>query len=334
MDERILQTMHDMGFGFDCASRKEMQMVLGRGVKPERIVYAHPCKRPEDLAFAHKNGIHMMTVDNVLEVEKIARMDPQARLLLRIKVDGSYKSTGHLIPMAMKYGASLQEVPSIIKCIQSVGLDLVGVSFHVGSGCEDPKAFSAAIGVARRVFDRGRQEGFDMNILDIGGGFRDSSDLFSEIASEIRASLGEFGFIEDHTRIIAEPGRFFAESLVTLATPIIGKCIRDSKVHYFISDGMYGSFNCILYEHKTLMPTLQDCSRVPFYDSVVWGPTCDSTDCVLQSVSLPSMNLGDYLIFENAGAYTLSGACDFNGIEFTQPIRVYVRGHTIIHIDV
>jgi ornithine decarboxylase len=333
-DDRVIEVMHkDMGFGFDCASRKEMQLALDKGVCPDRIVYAHPCKRPEDLTFAAKHGIHLMTVDNVSEVDKIARVDPEARLLLRIKVDGSYKSTGHLIPMAMKYGAHMSQVPDIVYRIQVAKLDLVGVSFHVGSGCEDPRAFSGVIRDAREVFTLGRHAGFDMAILDLGGGFRSTDPvMFAEIASEIRKSLQDHGFFEDGTKIIAEPGRFFAESLVTLATPIIGKCTRDSKVHYFISDGIYGSFNCLLYEHKHLAPTLDPVRRVPYYDSVVWGPTCDSTDCVIDQVSLPSVDIGDYLIFENAGAYTLSGACDFNGIEFTRPIRVYVRGHSILDI--
>lgn len=44
-------------------------------------------------------------------------------------------------------------------------------SFHVGSGCEDARAFEAAISVSRKVFDQGLQLGFKMTLLDIGGGF-------------------------------------------------------------------------------------------------------------------------------------------------------------------
>lgn len=44
-------------------------------------------------------------------------------------------------------------------------------SFHVGSGCEEANAFGVAIQQAREVFDKGLQLGFDMKLLDIGGGF-------------------------------------------------------------------------------------------------------------------------------------------------------------------
>lgn len=44
-------------------------------------------------------------------------------------------------------------------------------SFHVGSGCYDAKAFRKAVEDARYVFDLGIQYGFDMTVLDVGGGF-------------------------------------------------------------------------------------------------------------------------------------------------------------------
>ena len=44
-------------------------------------------------------------------------------------------------------------------------------SFHVGSGCYDATAFSAAVASARTVFDIGKDVGFNMELLDIGGGF-------------------------------------------------------------------------------------------------------------------------------------------------------------------
>ena len=44
-------------------------------------------------------------------------------------------------------------------------------SFHVGSGCEEANAFAAAIQEAREVFDQAVEMGFNMELLDIGGGF-------------------------------------------------------------------------------------------------------------------------------------------------------------------
>ncbi len=45
----------------------------------------------------------------------------------------------------------------------------------------------------------------------------------------------------------------------------------------------------------------------------------------MQDHDLPQLRNGDWLMFTNAGAYTVAGACDFNGIEFTTPATVRVH---------
>jgi len=54
-------------------------------------------------------------------------------------------------------------------------------------------------------------------------------------------------------------------------------------------------------------PTEQWCS--------LWGPTCDSMDCVYQKYQLPNLSVGDWLVFEDMGAYTMAAGSDFNGFQ-------------------
>lgn len=60
------------------------------------------------------------------------------------------------------------------------------------------------------------------------------------------------------------------------------------------------------------------------FESTLWGPTCDSADYLYKNVQLPELRNGDWLMFVNSGAYTVAGACDFNGIAMTQPNKFYV----------
>lgn len=64
--------------------------------------------------------------------------------------------------------------------------------------------------------------------------------------------------------------------------------------------------------------------QVPSFTSTIWGPTCDSADVVYKDVALPLLRNGDWLAFPNAGAYTVAGACDFNGIAMTAPAKFYL----------
>lgn len=57
------------------------------------------------------------------------------------------------------------------------------------------------------------------------------------------------------------------------------------------------------------------------HGSSVWGPTCDSIDCVCPITQLPvALQVGDWLGFDNMGAYTICAASQFNGFEFSNVI--------------
>lgn len=48
---------------------------------------------------------------------------------------------------------------------------MIGICFHVGSGCSDINAYTEAIQHTRNLFDFAKTVGFDFNLVDIGGGF-------------------------------------------------------------------------------------------------------------------------------------------------------------------
>lgn len=64
--------------------------------------------------------------------------------------------------------------------------------------------------------------------------------------------------------------------------------------------------------------------------SSIWGPTCDGLDQVVENVLLHEMDLGDWIIFENMGAYTLPVASPFNG--FPVPKVHIVADENIWHL--
>jgi ornithine decarboxylase len=90
------------------------------------------------------------------------------RLVIRIRCDAAIAQC----QLGMKFGCNaVTEAPHLLKVAQSLGLDVVGVSFHVGSGCGDPSAFYQAISSAKMVFDFGASLGYNFHVLDIGGGY-------------------------------------------------------------------------------------------------------------------------------------------------------------------
>ena len=134
------------------------------------------------------------------------------------------------------------------------------------------------------------------------------------------------------------PRRFFAESAATMGCMVFGVRSRPSGQDYWITDGLYGSFNCLLYDHATLAPvpllraqilgdtppTPQESLRGLLSPATVFGPTCDGADQILQAYPLPELQRGDWLVFPNMGAYTLVGACKFNGIDVVDVAKAYI----------
>lgn len=337
-DAGVLHTLAKLGTGFDCASKNEIQKVLAMKVPKGRIIYANPCKPSSHIKYAAKHKVARMTFDNETELHKIKNLYPAAELVLRMLPPDESKSQCQL---GMKFGAPLKQLPSLLKVAKQLGLNVIGISFHVGSGSCDASAFSLAVKAAHVAFAYGRQAGFDFSLLDIGGGFPGQPDAevsFEEICEELSPALDTYFPASCGVDIIAEPGRFYVASAFSLVVNVIAKRAvpRDKTIDaeltpddqpafmYYINDGVYGSFNCLLYDHATVKPTLLNGSAGDelVYTSSVWGPTCDGLDVVMERVELPELFTGDWLLFNNMGAYTLCAASNFNGMPIPSVHRV------------
>jgi ornithine decarboxylase len=99
-----------MGGGFDCASQQEIEQALKAGAKPSDIIYANPAKPKQHLLYAKQHGVLRMTFDNKDELEKIATIFPEAKLVLRLLPDDSHSSS----PL----GTSTQNPASVARTTQ------------------------------------------------------------------------------------------------------------------------------------------------------------------------------------------------------------------------
>ncbi|KAK6843881.1 pyridoxal-dependent decarboxylase, partial [Apiospora arundinis] len=311
-DAQVVKLLAGLKSGFDCASQTEMELVLSEGVPPERIIFANPCKKISDLEYAQKSGVRNVTFDNEAELYKIREWLPDAELVLRCRASDASAS----YRLCDKYGATAALSVKLLQCVKSLGLSVIGVSFHIGSNAKDPSAFDAAIQTCRDVFETGLGMGHDMRLLDIGGGF--SAPTFDAMACVIRESIDSH-FSDIPVEVIAEPGRLFVEGALTVACGVIGlrdadentEDEEDERRHMlYLNDGIWGVFSSNLFEPGPLPKVLRlsgvfyppESEDGRYEDYTLWGPTCDSFDCVAKSVALPeSLDIGDWLYFPDMG---------------------------------
>lgn len=341
-DPQLLRLLATLGTGFDCASKTEIEQVLKMGVSPERIIYAQPCKTNSYVRYVAKEGVRQMTFDNADELRKIAKLYPQAELFLRIHTDDS----SSLCRLSLKFGATMEMTDGLLQTARDLGLNVVGVSFHVGSGASDPRAFLKAVQDAYTVFQQGAVYGFDMKTLDVGGGFC-SDETFEGMAGVLRAALDEYFPAHSGVSLIAEPGRFYASNAFTIACNIIARRTvenqaevdghSDNSYMVYVNDGVYGNFSSIMFDHQHPVAHVLQAGGKNYYNSEagkpvasdgieysVWGPTCDGIDRISESIRFQqTLDVGDWLYFEEMGAYTKCSATRFNGFPDSHDV-IYV----------
>jgi len=333
-DQKLLQMLAALGTGFDCASKTEIEQVLRMGVDPSRIIYAQPCKTNSYVRFVATKGVRQMTFDNPDELRKIARLYPGAELFLRILTDDS----SSLCRLSLKFGASLDSTDGLLALARELGLNVVGVSFHVGSGAADPVAFLKAVQDAHSVFQQAAAHGYALHTLDVGGGFC-SDETFETMAGVLRAALDDYFPAHSGINLIAEPGRYYASSAFTLACSIISRRpLTPTNYMLYVNDGLYGNFSSIMFDHQHPVANVLRAGRRIMYDTPaahatandqgirysIWGPTCDGIDQIEKEIYFDTvLDEGDWLYFENMGAYTRCSATTFNG---------FTNDHDVVYV--
>ncbi|XP_006862196.1 PREDICTED: arginine decarboxylase isoform X3 [Chrysochloris asiatica] len=331
----VLKVLAELGLGFSCANKAEMELIQQIGVPASKIIYTNPCKQITQIKYAAKHGIRLLSFDNEMELAKVARSHPSARMVLCIATDDSHS----LSRLSMEFGASLKSCRHLLENAKRSHVEVVGVSFHIGSGCPDPQAYAQPIADARLVFEMGTELGHRMHILDLGGGFpgfEGAKVRFEEIASVINSALDLYFPEGCGVDILAELGRYYVTSAFTLAVNVIAKKevlldqpsreeengVVSKSIAYHLEEGVYGIFNSVLFDNACPTPILQkkpSTEQLLLHSSSLWGPVLDGWDCVAEGLWLPQLHVGDWLVFENMGAYTVGMGSLLGG---TQACRI------------
>ncbi|MBN1788394.1 MAG: type III PLP-dependent enzyme [Sedimentisphaerales bacterium] len=328
-NQEIIKTLFNEGASFDVASYNEFIQIYNqiKGFKKaekdffiwDKIIFSNTIKDRQTLGKI-KRYKPLVTYDNAEEVDKIKEHCSTAGLVLRLKVP----DIGSQIEMSSKFGAEPADAASLIQRVFDNGLAVEGLSFHVGSQCTNFDNYTAALQITSEIFNEARKKGYELKIIDIGGGFPAAYDSavprFEKLAKIINSEIKRL-FPED-VEVIAEPGRFMIATAASLISEIIGKARRDGKIFYHINDGVYHTFSGIVFDHW--IPNFRAFREGEIEVCAVVGPTCDSFDKISVSEQLPNnLKLGDLLYTENIGAYSIAAATRFNGFE----------GAKILHIN-
>ena len=235
--QQIVETLFKEGSSFDVASYNEYMQVY-QYIKHfdtkekkhfvwDKIIFSNTIKDRTTLQKI-KQYKPLVTYDNVAELKKIKDYCDTAGLIIRLKVP----DTGSQVEMSSKFGAELADAEKLIQQAFDMGLKVEGISFHVGSQCTNFDNYTSALAFTSEIFHNARKKGFNLNLVDIGGGFPVPYDPqvpeFKQLAALLNSEFKRL--FPDDIEILAEPGRLSLQLQPYLFRRLSGK--REETVKY------------------------------------------------------------------------------------------------------
>lgn len=341
----ILSMLRDMGSSFDVVSGGELKRALEIGADASRIVFAGVGKTDDEITHAINSGIGWFNVESEQELEHIDRiaceLGKPATAALRVNPDVDpqthrYTTTGK---KETKFGVDVERARRVFN---EFGRDrhvaLTAIHIHIGSPVNKVEPYVASTTKAVELIDSLRSDGFEINALNIGGGFGanyegNEAPPAKAYADAVIPILRDTGL-----QLILEPGR----SISGNAGIVVGRCIytkSSGDKQFLISDAsMTELLRPALYEaYHFVWPIKPGPNFVPPHrgrdlklDGTVLmdvvGPVCESGDFIAKDRWLPQVKRGDLIAAFTAGAYASVMASHYNSRP--QAPEVIVEGDT------
>jgi ornithine decarboxylase len=316
-DREVLHLLNSFGMGFEIASEGELAMLASLGVEPERIITSNPIKTLKFLEQAVSYGIKYYAYDSLAEVEKLSRYAPGCNVYVRLSVPNE----GSEWPLSKKFGVELDEAGALLMSAKERGINPVGITFHVGSQCNNVYNWNTAIEKAKDLWELAEQNGIRFTMLNIGGGYpihytKNVVDIETIERQIDRAITKKF---PKDVEIFVEPGRAVVGDAGIFVATVIGKARRGDENWLYIDVGV---FNGLMESIGGIKYVYIVGSRNEPERWTIAGPSCDSFDVIDRGVLLPEPEIGNRILILSSGAYTVSYASEFNGFSIPKTILI------------
>jgi diaminopimelate decarboxylase len=340
----ILQTIANLGGGFDIVSGGELFRVLKAGGQAGKCTFAGVGKTRSEIEYALKEGIYSFNAESEAELRLINEvagdMGKKAPVAMRVNpnVDAKthkYISTGK---SENKFGVDFDRVLDAYAAVAAdcPNLEIRGLQMHIGSQLTSIDPFvEAAKKVVPLVEELKKRH--HIKFFSIGGGigivYRESLDSAdqswwgNQSEAERPLTIGTYAnalvpILEPlKLRILLEPGRMMVGNAGALLTKVLYLKQGKAKKFVIVDAGMNDLIRPALYEGWHLITPLKKSDEALEKVDVV-GPICESGDFLAQDRELAPVKSGDTLAVLSAGAYGFTMASNYNSRPLAAEILV------------
>ena len=314
----VLQTLANLGAGFDIVSVGELERVLMAGGDPTKVVYSGVAKTADEIRRALEVGIHCFNVESESELillnKTAAETNQMAPVSLRVNPDVDAKTHPYISTglKENKFGIDISRAFEVYQ--QAAKMDhisVVGVDCHIGSQLTDISPFIDAMGHLLLLVDRLAESGINLKHIDIGGGLgvRYQNETVPSLASYIDALDP---LLKDRSEtLVMEPGRSITANAGILLTQVQVIKKNGDKNFAVVDAAMNDMLRPALYDAWMDINSVEITSDILKSDYDVVGPVCETGDFLAKDRTL-AIKEGDYLYLSSAGAYGFSMSSNYN----------------------
>jgi len=315
----VCRQAHALGCFAEVVSRLELDLALTLGVPGSQIIFNGPLKSDDDLLAAAEHGV-LVHVDSLFEASRLVRLaTTHDQLVFRVGVRCAFELPG---TPSTRFGIDIQtaDLVQVFELLQRCGnIELESLHAHYVPANRRPEDYvgiaTALIGVMETHL-----ESSQIRMIDIGGGF--FSPMPSSLSKQFSRDIPDFEdygeavgnvfrerFPEDGGPwLVLEPGL----AVVADAFQYVCRVSHIKEVlgrRYVMTTGSIDDIVPTRSGTKMPMRVVRcptDAPESPWTEKNldVAGYTCREDDILYRGLK-EVVNVGDFLVFQNVGAYSV-----------------------------
>ena len=308
----VLATLAKLGAGADVVSEGEIRLALAAGIAPDKIVFSGVGKQPSEMRFALEKNIFQFNVESLPELEALSAeamaLGKKAPIALRVNPDvnpGTHAkiSTGQ---KESKFGIPMEQaLEAYRRAGELPGIEVRGVSVHIGSQLTTLEPFKNAFLRVRSLVEALRGAGHEIVTVDLGGGLGIPYDekkgapplpvAYGQMVREVMDGI--------EATLVFEPGRLIAGNAGILVTRVIYVKEALGRRYVIVDAAMNDLIRPSLYDaYHEIVPVEPKADRGEMVADIV-GPVCETGDIFASSREIEEVRPGELVAFRSAGAY-------------------------------
>jgi diaminopimelate decarboxylase/aspartate kinase len=310
---QVLQAVRAEGIDFECVSRGEVERALKLfpDIDRQRILYTPNFAPRDEYIWALEQGVRV-TVDNTYALAAWPDVFRNREIFARIDT-GVGRGHHHHVRTAgshAKFGVPITELKQFVRHAREIGVRIVGLQAHVGSGIFDVTNWEQT---ARSLADIA-QHFEDVRAIDVGGGLGvpERSDQPGVDLGKLDTLLNAVRAEHPKLEFWIEPGRYLVAAAGVLLARVTQLKSKGEVRYVGVATGMNSLIRPALYGAYHEIANLTRVEEAATELVNIVGPICESADVLGHDRLLPPTREGDILLIANAGAYGHAMSSHYN----------------------